>query len=161
MAYPQKLQDLVDTLGMVDRSERIQLLIDIAERFREVPESVAQRPFSDERKVPGCESEAYVWVGKDDGKPKFYFAVENPQGISAKAMAAILDETLSGEDPQVVASVSGDVVYEIFGRELSMGKSMGLMGMVSMVTLSAKALAQGAAAQGTAAQAKTARGTAS
>ena len=146
MAYPQKLQDLVDTLGMVDRSERIQLLIDIAERFREVPESVATRPFADERKVPGCESEAYVWASKDgDGRPEFYFAVENPQGISAKAMAVILGDTLSGEDAATVAGLSGDLVYEIFGRELSMGKSMGLMGMVSMVTLSAKAMAQGGA----------------
>lgn len=142
MSYPEKLQDLVDTLGMVDRGERIQLLIDIAERFQEVPPAVAERPFGDDRKVPACESEAYVWAGRDDdGKAKFYFAVENPQGISAKAMATILDETLSGQDPADLAGVTGDLVYEIFGRELSMGKSMGLMGMVSMVTLSAKAMA--------------------
>jgi hypothetical protein len=29
-------------------------------------------------------------------------------------------------------------VYQVFGRELSMGKSMGLMGMVSMVANTAK-----------------------
>jgi hypothetical protein len=34
--------------------------------------------------------------------------------------------------------VPQDIVYRIFGRELSMGKSMGLMGMVSMVTNLAK-----------------------
>ncbi len=37
-----------------------------------------------------------------------------------------------------VAALSSDVVYDVFGRELSMGKSMGLMGMVSMVQNSAK-----------------------
>lgn len=142
--YPEKLQDLVDTLGLVDRSGRIQLLIDIAGRFREVPEDVASRPFSDQHKVPACESEAYVWTQKTaDGRPRFFFAVENPQGISAKAMAVILDESLSGEDPKEVAKVPGDVVYDIFGSELSMGKSMGLMGMVSMVSLSAKQLTEG------------------
>ncbi|MEM7483560.1 MAG: hypothetical protein AAF481_20565, partial [Acidobacteriota bacterium] len=86
-------------------------------------------------------SEAYVWARKqDDGTLKFHFAVDNPQGISAKAMAVILDESLSGAPLEDVRSVSGDVIYDIFGRELSMGKSMGLMGMVAMVATSAKKL---------------------
>jgi cysteine desulfuration protein SufE len=64
--------------------------------------------------------------------------VENPQGISAKAMAVILDETLSGAPPEQVAEVSPEIVYQVFGRELSMGKSMGLMSMVGMVSALAK-----------------------
>jgi cysteine desulfuration protein SufE len=48
-------------------------------------------------------------------------------------MAVILRETLSGAPPEVVSEISGDIVYKIFGDELSMGKSMGLMGMVAMV----------------------------
>jgi cysteine desulfuration protein SufE len=140
-AWPAKLVELVDGLGVLDRGDRIQMLIDIADRFREVPESVARRPFSDDHKVPACESEAYLWAEKlADGTLKFHFAVENPQGISAKAMAVILDDTLSGEAPRSVAAVDGDVVYKIFGDELSMGKSMGLMGMVSMVQTSARKL---------------------
>lgn len=142
MGYPPKLAEVVDTLALVpDRLERIQILISIADRFADVPPSVAQRPFSDDHKVPACESEAYVWARKqDDGTLKFHFAVDNPQGISAKAMAVILDESLSGAPLEDVRSVSGDVIYDIFGRELSMGKSMGLMGMVAMVATSAKKL---------------------
>ena len=137
--YPPKLADLVDLLSGFERSDRIDLLIGIADRFREVPERVARRPFADRHKVPACESEAYLWAERlAEGGLKFHFAVDNPQGISAKAMAVILDETLSGEDPRAVAAVPGDVVYEIFGRELSMGKSMGLQGMVAMVQRSAE-----------------------
>ena len=142
MTYPPKLAELVDTLALLgDRNDRIDYLISVADRFREVPERVARRPFPEQHKVPACESEAYLWAEKrDDGTLKLHFAVENPQGISAMAMAVILDETLSGAPPEEVAAVPGDVVYEIFGRELSMGKSMGLMGMVSMVQSSAKRL---------------------
>ena len=131
----------MDLLSLVGgRSERIQVLIDTAERFREVPERIARRPFPEDHKVPACESEAYVWAEPlADGTLKFHFAVENPQGISARAMAVILDETLSGQPPEEVAKVSGEVIYDVFGRELSMGKSMGLMGMVAMVARSAKA----------------------
>jgi cysteine desulfuration protein SufE len=139
--YPPKLAELVDLLSLAGgRSERIQLLIDTAERFPDVPERVARRPFAEDHKVPACESEAYVWAEPlPDGTLKYHFAVENPQGISAKALAVILDETLSGQPPEEVARVPGDLIYDVFGRELSMGKSMGLMGMVAMVARSAKA----------------------
>jgi cysteine desulfuration protein SufE len=68
-----------------------------------------------------------------DGTLKFEFAVDNPQGMSAMALARILDDSLSGVPLEQVRQVPDDLVYTIFGRELSMGKSAGLMGMVQMV----------------------------
>jgi cysteine desulfuration protein SufE len=132
-ALPEKLADLLATLELVDdRNVRIQLLIDLADRFEAVPESVAARPYPESHRVPGCESEAFVWAEpRPDGTFRYRFAVENPQGISAKALAAILDDTLSGVPPEEVARVPADLIYRIFGAELSMGKSMGLMGMVT------------------------------
>jgi len=140
MAVPDKLTETLEALEMVpDRNERIQLLIDIAGRFEEVPPRLARRPFAEEHRVPACESEAYVFgEERPDGTLDFHFAVENPQGISAKAMAVILGEALSGAPPGQVAEVPQDVVYKVFGHELSMGKSMGLMGMVGMVAAMAK-----------------------
>lgn len=137
---PAKLDEILETLELTgDRTERIQLLIDIADRFEEVPPRIARRPFGSDHLVPACESEAYVW-GEDrpDGTLDFHFAVENPQGISAKSLAVILDEALSGAPLEQAAEVPQDLVYRVFGRELSMGKSMGLMGMVSMVGALAK-----------------------
>ena len=130
--YPEKLQETVDTLALLpDRADRIQMLIDVADRFQEVPESIASRPFPEEHRVPACESEAFVWAEpQGDGTFRYHFAVENPQGVSAMALAVILGDTLSGLPPEQVAAVPSDVVYEVFGKELSMGKSMGLMGMV-------------------------------
>ena len=144
MAVPEKLTDTLETLEMVpDRSERIQLLIDIAGRFEEVPPRLARRPFAADHQVPACESEAYVFTEeRPDGTLEFHFAVENPQGISAKAMAVILGDSLSGTPPEQVAEVSQDIVYQVFGRELSMGKSMGLMSMVGMVAALAKKRAE-------------------
>jgi cysteine desulfuration protein SufE len=137
---PEKLANTLETLGMItDRGERIQLLIDIADRFREVPPQIARRPFPEENRVPACESEAYVWGEvRPDGNLNFHFAVENPQGISARAMAVLLGDSLSGAPLEQVAAVPQDIVYKVFGSELSMGKSMGLMGMVSMVNNLAK-----------------------
>ena len=145
---PEKLAETLETLDLVpDRAERIQLLIDIADRFEEVPPRIARRPFDEEHRVPACESEAFVFTEeRPDGTLDFHFAVENPQGISAKAMAVILRDALSGAPLDQVAPVPQDVVYRVFGRELSMGKSMGLMGMVGMVSAMAKRRGEGAGA---------------
>ncbi|RMH19858.1 MAG: hypothetical protein D6696_09520 [Acidobacteria bacterium] len=144
--YPEKLRQLEELFALMpDRGDRLDLLISTAERFREVPPEIARRPFPEDRKVPACESEAYLWARRrDDGTLKFYFAVENPQGISAKAMAVILDDALSGAPLEAVAAVPDDVIYKFFGNELSMGKSMGLMGMVAMARSSARRALAGA-----------------
>jgi len=132
---PEKLAKFLRLLGRTqDRQERIQLLLDIARRFQPVPPAIASPPYAVQFKVPACESQAYVFPEPNpDGTLTFHFAVENPQGISAMAMAVILGDSLSGAPLEQVATISPDVIYEIFGRELSMGKSMGLAGMVTMV----------------------------
>ncbi len=136
---PERLERWLATLETLERSDRMQMLIDMAGRFPHVPQRLAQRPYPKERRVPGCESEAYVWAEpKADGTLTYYFAVENPQGISAMALAALLGDGLSGAPLEEVAAVPADVVYRIFGRELSMGKSLGLMGMVNMVRAAAR-----------------------
>ena len=68
-----------------------------------------------------------------DGTLKLYFAVENPSGISARALAAILDRSLSGRPAAEVAEVTPDIVERIFRQNISMGKGMGLMSMVQAV----------------------------
>ena len=80
------LDQLAREFESYDRNERAEMLIDYADRFVEVPPEVATRPFPPVHAAPRCESEAYVWaVDRGDGTLKFHFAVENPQGLSAKA----------------------------------------------------------------------------
>ena len=133
---PNKLAEFLEDFSLYqDRAERIDALIGLGGEFvnplaDEVPRTVESR-------VPGCESEVYLATEPLGDGLKFKFAVDNPQGISAMALARVLDLTLSGEPLDQVAGVSEDVVYDIFGRELSMGKSLGLTGMVRMVRTAA------------------------
>ncbi len=139
-----KLQALLDLFAEYpDAAERTQLLLSYADRFREVPASIAARPFAQSALVPHCESEAYVWaVPNPDGTLKLHFAVENPSGVSAKALAAILDRTLSGLPAADMARVDPEIVERIFRQNISMGKGMGLMSMVQAVRSLAKAAAR-------------------
>ncbi len=132
MPYPQKLQELLDDLSMFsDRADRIDALISIGQRFKNPSQDVVPR--STQTRVPGCESEVYVSSQESGEGRKFLIAVDNPQGISAMAMAQILDESLSGQPSSEAEKVSEEIVFDVFGRELSMGKSMGLTNMVKMV----------------------------
>jgi cysteine desulfuration protein SufE len=145
MPYPEKLQALLDTFAMFsDPGDRTNLLLGYADKFREVSPEIATRPYPRECLVPHCESEAYVWaVPQADGTLKLSFAVENPSGVSARALAAILDSTLSGLPPEQIAQVDPEIVEKIFRQNISMGKGMGLMSMVGAVrALAARQLAR-------------------
>jgi cysteine desulfuration protein SufE len=135
MSLPAKLQAVLELFAtFADPADRTNLLLSYADQFREVPREVATRPFAREHLVPHCESEAYVWAMKQaDGTLKLHFAVENPSGVSAKALAAILDRTLSGLPPAEIAQITPDIVEGVFRQNISMGKGMGLMSMVQAV----------------------------
>lgn len=131
---PETLANVVSDFEHLDRGLRAEMLIEYADQFTEVPADVAQRPYPEEKRAPRCESEAFVFAtDQPDGTMKLHFAVENPQGISAKAWAAILDETLSGQPLEEVARVPQDTIFKIFGRDISMGKGQGLIGMLELV----------------------------
>ncbi|MBL8118916.1 MAG: SufE family protein [Anaerolineae bacterium] len=140
--YPEKLAELAEDLASItDRNERAEYLIEIADRFAasRVPAEIAVKPYDEARRVPACESDAFVWATENpDGTLKYYFDVLNPQGLSAMAMSVILDETCSGQPLEKVAAVQPDVVFQLFGKEVSMGKGQGLMGIVTFVQYEAK-----------------------
>jgi cysteine desulfuration protein SufE len=146
MTYPERLADVLETFEMFsDPTERAQLLLSYSDQFQQVPPEVASRPYPKSHQIPQCESEAYAWAIKQpDDTLKLYFAVENPSGISARALATILDKSLSGLPPEQVAQVSPEIVEQIFRQNISMGKGMGLMSMV----LAVRALAERAMKQG-------------
>ncbi len=141
---PERLREVLAVFASIsDPADRAALLIDFADQYRPVPPDVATPPFPNDRLVPYCESEAYVWlVPQADGTAKLYFAVENPSGISAKALASILTSTLSGLTPEHIEQVSPDIVEQIFRQNISMGKGMGLMAMVQAVQALARAARQ-------------------
>ncbi len=150
MSYPgipDSLAEVLDIFASLDRTDRMNTLLDYSDRFAQVqvPPAVATRPFPENRRVQRCESEAYVWALPREHGPglQYWFAVENPNGVSARALAVLLDETCSGADPAQVAAIPGDIVFDLFGREISMGRGEGLMGMVSMVTGAARRFTRG------------------
>jgi cysteine desulfuration protein SufE len=137
----ERVSAVLAEITPLDREMRVAVLVDWAARFREVPPEVASRPFPADHRVPWCQSDAYVWAVTDrSGAIAFHFGIDNPQGVSAMALAAILTEVTAGVRPGEVGALRDDLAYELFGTELSMGKGQGLAAMVAMVKVLARAL---------------------
>ena len=135
MTTKEKLDELQETLDMfADPSSRAELLIGFADKFKGVPTDIATRPYPKRHQVPQCESEAYVWADvKPDRTLQLHFAVENPSGISAKALAVILDSVYSGQPADDVLTLDSEIVERVFRQNISMGKGLGLKSMVLAV----------------------------
>ena len=139
---PQKLREIIEDFSfLTDRVERQEYLIQLAGQFADVrvPASIASQPYDESHRVPACESDAFVWAQEqEDGTLRYYFDVLNPQGLSAMAMSVILNDACSGAPLEEVAAIQPDIVFEFFGKSISMGKGQGLMGIVNMVTAAAR-----------------------
>jgi sulfur transfer protein SufE len=134
-AMPERLRKLLETFDTLeDEEQRMSMLISFAEQFKGVPPSVATPPYSEVARVPFCESDAYVWAIPDSGGTlRLHFAVGNPSGVSARALAAILEKSVSGAPAREIAAIPPEIVSRIFRQNISMGKGMGLMGIVQRV----------------------------
>jgi cysteine desulfuration protein SufE len=134
MTYPQRLRKLLESWQQLsDQNQRIEALVAYAQRYPSLESQSGESLPDAQHLVPGCESQVYVWSEPSQGnRRRLRFRVDNPSGISSMALAVLLDETLSEEDPEAVQSVDEGFVYDLFGRELSMGKGMGLVNMVRM-----------------------------
>lgn len=135
-SIPEKLQEIIEVFDFTpDRNERYQLLIDFADRFKPVKESIAARPFPESHRVPSCESQAFVFAEeRADGLLNFHFAVENPNGISAKAVSAIMQDVASGAPLDEILAIEPDIIFKFFNRDqLGMARSEGLRGIIKFV----------------------------
>jgi cysteine desulfuration protein SufE len=140
--YPVKLQETIEDFSFItSRTERQQYLIQLADQFNDVkvPARIATQPYDEAHRVPACESDAFVWwEANPDGTMNYYFDVLNPQGLSAMAMAVILGDTCNGAPLEQVAALNPEIVFDFFGKTISMGKGQGLMGIVTMVATAAR-----------------------
>jgi cysteine desulfuration protein SufE len=140
--YPEKLNESLEDFSFITtRSERQEYLIQLADQFSDVkvPSDIASKPYDESHRVPACESDAFVWTKENaDGTLNYYFDVLNPQGLSAMAMAVILGKAVNGAPLEKVAALQPDIVFNFFGKDVSMGKGQGLMSIVNLVAYEAK-----------------------
>ncbi len=141
--YPAALREVLETFRD-NPADRNQMLIEYSDLFEGVPERIAKRPYPQANLVPHCESESYVFMETlPEQRVNFYYAVENPFGVSARALSAILASALNGLPAKEIATMPiDDLVPTLFTRNISMGKGQGLLSIASVIKTLAKRAAK-------------------
>jgi sulfur transfer protein SufE len=131
MANPAGIASILEDLAFFEGQDRIDALISLSDGY--TPADEFAKNLTEDHKVPGCESDAFLWVTGTELEAHLHFFVGNPQGISAMALASVLSSGLNGRPVSEFLAVDDDIVFDLFGRGLSMGKSLGLINTVRLM----------------------------
>ncbi len=110
-AIPQPLREIIDQFRWCEGQEKVELLIQYAEKLPPLPERLAgARAQMDQ--VAECMTPVYVQAENEAGKLVYYFDVpaESP---TVRGFAAMMKEGLDGSTPEEILRVPGDFYQEM------------------------------------------------
>jgi cysteine desulfuration protein SufE len=127
---PQRLEQIVEDFKYSEGREKIELLVDFAERMPPLPDHLPDSNKEMEQ-VHECMTPVFVQAQLENGGMHFYFDVpaESP---TVRGFAAILAQGLDGATPEQILSLPNDFYYEMGLNEvLSMQRMRGFDGILA------------------------------
>lgn len=107
---PERLREIIEEFRESDRSEKLELMLDYADRLPPLPEQL--RGHAGMEQVHECMSPVFVHAELEGGGVVFH--VDVPQEApTTRGYAAILAEGLRGVAPQAVLAVPADFFQEM------------------------------------------------
>jgi cysteine desulfuration protein SufE len=139
---PPKLMEIIDDFQWAEGREKLELLIQYAERMPPLPERLAAH-HDEMEPVPECMTPVFVKAVTQEGKMTFFFDVpaESP---TIRGYAAMLAEGLQGATPDQVLSVPEDFYQQMgLDRVLSHQRLNGILAILAhMKRLALQALSE-------------------
>lgn len=108
---PSRLQDIIEDFQFGEGREKIELLIDFAERMPDVPKEMNKDgdPFD---LVEECMTPVYVKSILEDGGMCFYFEVPQ-ESPTVRGFASIMAQGVNGCTPQEVLAIPNDFFLDM------------------------------------------------
>jgi cysteine desulfuration protein SufE len=116
-----RLDEIVDEFAGLDQRERLELLLDFAERLPPLPPEYQSR--KREHRVHECQTEVYLWVEVHNGRVAIHAWVA-PEAPTVKGFVALLAEAFTGCTPEEVLAVKPDLL-----NRLGLLESLGMVRM--------------------------------
>jgi cysteine desulfuration protein SufE len=110
---PPKLSQIVEDFKLCEGKEKLELLLEYADRLPPTPERF--QGHADMQEIPECMTPVFVHGELDDGRMRYYFDVP-PESPSVRGYAALLAEGLAGLTPEAILAVPGDF-YHVMGLQ--------------------------------------------
>lgn len=113
-AIPEPLRDILADFQWCQGREKLELLLDYAERLPPLPEWLqGQREQMDQ--VHECMTPVFVYATRVDGRLQFYFDVP-PESPTVRGYAAILQAGLRDTSPEQILQIPNDF-YRAMGLQ--------------------------------------------
>ena len=123
MTIPNKLQAIIDDFALLEGQEKLEYLLELAERLPALPERLAADRDNMEQ-VHECMTTVFVAAEKDaDGRLTFYLDVP-PESPTVRGYATILTEGLNGSTLDEVQAVPTEFYLQMGLQEVLSGQRL-------------------------------------
>jgi cysteine desulfuration protein SufE len=126
---PSKLQTIVQDFGELEGQEKLEYLLELADRLPPLPEWLLGRRDSMDI-VHECMTAVFIYAELEaDGGVRFYIDVP-PEGPTVRGYATILQEGLSGETAAAVAAVPTEFYLQMGLQQVLSGQRLNGIGAI-------------------------------
>ncbi len=115
----QRIDAIVEEFAELEPRERLELLLEFAEKLPPLPPEYAAQRDAGMNRVPECQTPVFLWSTIEDGKVHIIADVA-PEAPTVKGFVSILVEIFTGADPDEVLATRPDLVQR-FGLTESLG----------------------------------------
>lgn len=108
---PQRLAEIIDDFQMSVGQEKLDLLLDFAERLPPLPERF-KKAHQEMQQVEECMTPVFIQADVNQGHMRFYFDIP-PESPTVRGYAALLEEGLRDLTPEAVLQVPDDFYLKL------------------------------------------------
>ena len=129
---PTRLQEIITDFQISQDSEKLELLLEFAERMPGLPDHISASKDQFEE-IPECMTPVSVHSETNSGRMTFYFDVP-PESPTIRGYAALLADGLEGSTPEAVLSIPGDFYRQMgLDRVLSHQRLNGIAAILAHI----------------------------
>jgi len=125
-----RLNQIAEEFGELEPRERLELLLDYAERLPPLPDKYKAERDAGQHRVRECQTPVFIWVELTDGRVEL-FADVAPEAPTVKGFVSLLQEAFHAASAAQVAACEQNLVQRLgLAESLGMIRMRGLAGIL-------------------------------
>jgi cysteine desulfuration protein SufE len=127
------LDSLIPRFKSVDRTTRLETLLDYSRKLPPVPERLVHQETREYHRVNECQTPVFLWVEVENGKVHIHADVP-PESPTVRGFISLLARSLDGVAPDEVARVPDDLLDQLgLSETLGMTRTLGLSAILHRI----------------------------
>jgi cysteine desulfuration protein SufE len=125
----ERLERLASEFADLETRERLELLLEFAEKLPPLPEHLQAERDAGMNRVPECQTPVFLWVQLTDGRVQILADVA-PEAPTVKGFVSLLAEIFCGASPEEVLQTDPNLV-----QRFSLSEALGMVRMRGLAAI--------------------------